>query len=271
MPLPAVMCLRRAVRRTARVALGLALATAVLGAQRPGAMAATFQGRIYDAVSGTPIAGATITATSAGRSARTDSLGRFQLAGLPPGIVRFLIAAPGYQRSPLALPLAPREVMERELELEPTGTAASAGADSTAAQRLPTVPVTAMPGMGNRFIDFERRRATGRGQYRTRDEIEEGQYNSLQDILRNMRGVQMLCGGGSCLAQMVRAPLGCPPQYIVDEREDNDFGPTVALRDLQGIEVYTGAGDVPGEFAGTNAGCGVIVIWTTNGRAQRRK
>jgi len=241
-----------------------------LAAQRPGPLAATFQGRVYDAVAGTPIAGATVTATTAGLSARTDSLGRFQLPGLPPGIVRLLVTAPGYQRGPLTLPFAPREVLERELELEPLG--ATAAPDSGArAQRLPAVPVTAMPGMGNRFIDFERRRATGRGQYRTRDEIDEGQYNSLQDILRNMRGVQMLCGGGSCLAQMVRAPLGCPPLYIVDEREDNAFGPTVALRDIQGVEVYTGAGDVPGEFAGANAGCGVIVIWTTNGRAQRRK
>lgn len=241
-----------------------------LGAQRPAPNAATFQGRIFDAASGAPIVGATITATASGLSARTDSLGRFQLAGLPPGIVRFLVSAPGYQRSPLALPLAPREVMERELELDPQG--AAPAADSAAgAQRLPTVPVTAMPGMGNRFLDFERRRTTGRGQYRVRTEIEEGQFFSLQDVLRTLRGVQMTCGGGACRAQMARAPLGCPPLYIVDEREDNDFGPVVPVRDIQGVEVYTGAGDVPGEFAGTNAGCGVIVIWTTNGRAPRRK
>jgi hypothetical protein len=254
-------------------ALALAAALALLGtalpAQRPGALAATFQGRVYDAASGAPIAGATITATTAGLSARTDSLGRFQLPGLPPGIVRLLVTAPGYQRGPLTLPFAPREVLERELELEPLG--AAAGDSAPRAQRLPTVPVTAMPGMGNRFLDFERRRATGRGQYRTRDEIEAGHFNALSDILRTLRGVQMQCGGGACLAQMVRAPLGCPPQYIVDEREDNDFGPTVAIRDIQGLEVYTGAGDVPGEFAGTNAGCGVIVIWTTNGRAPKKK
>ena len=57
---------------------------------------------------------------------------------------------------------------------------------------------------------------------------------------------------------------------VVDERVDNMFGPLVPVRDIQAIEVYTGASDVPGEFAGTNAGCGVIVIWTTNGRASKR-
>jgi hypothetical protein len=259
----------------AALALGALLlagaAPRALTAQRPGPLAATFQGRVYDAVTGTPLVGATITATSAGLSTRTDSLGRFQLTGLPAGIVRLLVTAPGYQRGPLTLPLAPREVLERELELEPLGATPAAADSGPRAQRLATVPVTAMPGMGNRFLDFERRRATGRGQYRTREEIETGQFNSLQDVLRTLRGVQMVCSGGYCQAQMVRATLGCPPQYIIDEREDNDFGPVVPVRDIQGIEVYTGAGDVPGEFAGSTAACGVIVVWTTNGRAPRRK
>ena len=264
---------RRGARATlVLAALLLALAAPrALAAQRPGPLAATFQGRVYDAVTGTPLVGATITATSAGLSTRTDSLGRFQLTGIPAGIVRLLVSAPGYQRGPLTLPLAPREVLERELELEPLGAAPAAPDSGPRAQRLATVPVTAMPGMGNRFLDFERRRATGRGQYRTRDEIEAGQFNSLQDVLRTLRGVQMVCSGGYCQAQMVRATLGCPPQYIIDEREDNDFGPVVPVRDIQGIEVYTGAGDVPGEFAGSTAACGVIVVWTTNGRAPRRK
>jgi len=257
--------------RHALAALLALLAPMGLVAQRPGALAATFQGRVYDAVTGTPLVGATVTATSAGLSTRTDSLGRFLLAGLPPGLVRLLVTAPGYQRGPLTLPLAPREVLERELELEPLGAGTAAADTGPRAQRLPTVPVTAMPGMGSRFLDFERRRATGRGQYRTRDEIEAGQFNSLQDVLRTLRGVQMVCSGGYCQAQMVRATLGCPPQYIIDEREDNDFGPVVPVRDIQGIEVYTGAGDVPGEFAGSTAACGVIVVWTTNGRAPRRK
>jgi len=33
--------------------------------------------------------------------------------------------------------------------------------------------------------------------------------------------------------------------------------------DIAGIEVYTGAGDLPGEFADFNAQrCGAVVIWT---------
>ncbi|MFN5598688.1 MAG: hypothetical protein ACK5AK_04820, partial [Gemmatimonas sp.] len=94
---------------------------------------------------------------------------------------------------------------------------------------------------------------------------------TLQDAMRSMRGVRFSCAGGTCRAQMVRAPLGCSPEYIVDERVDNAFGPTIPIRDIVGLEVYSGASDVPGEFAGRNSGCGVIVIWTTAGREPRRK
>lgn len=80
------------------------------------------------------------------------------------------------------------------------------------------------------------------------------------------------CGGGtSCFIRMARAPMRCSPQFIVDERVDNEFGSHVSIKDIQGIEVYTGPADVPGEFAGRNAGCGLIVIWTQSRPPRPRK
>jgi outer membrane cobalamin receptor len=35
--------------------------------------------------------------------------------------------------------------------------------------------------------------------------------------------------------------------------------------DIQAIEVYRGAGTLPPEFAGPDAMCGAIVIWTKRG------
>jgi hypothetical protein len=64
--------------------------------------------------------------------------------------------------------------------------------------------------------------------------------------------------------------MHCRPDYVVDERVDNYFGPTVPIRDIEALEVYTGASDVAGEFAGRNAGCGVIVIWTKSGPSRRK-
>ena len=246
----------------------LALLTEPLGAQSANP-AATLRGRILDAVSGAPLVGATVAATTTGASVQTDSAGRYRIDGLKVGIHRFLVSAAGYNRGSVSLAFAPREVMERDLELDPVGRTLSAE-DSAKAQILPTVPVTAPMSAGRRFDDFERRRTTGRGQYLTRTQLEEGQFGTLQDAMRPLRGVRYSCAGSTCLVQMARAPLGCSPDYVVDERVDNMFGPLVPVRDIQGIEVYTGASDVPGEFAGTIAGCGVIVIWTTNGRAAKR-
>ncbi len=239
---------------------------------------AEFRGRVLDATTGRGIPDATVVVTTSGGSARTDSLGQFRLPNLKAGIHRFLVSAAGYSRGTLSLAFAAREVMERDLELEAAAAAAPVAAaagepakDTSKAQALPGVDVKADPALGRRFADFERRRTTGRGQYRTRAELESGQFYTLQDAMRTMRGVRFNCAGNSCRAQMVRAPLGCSPEYIVDERVDNSFGPTIPVRDIVGLEVYTGVSDVPGEFAGRNSGCGVIVIWTTSGREPRRK
>ena len=254
-------------------ALLLTGAPAALTAQNT----AELSGRILDAVSGKGITNATVAVTTSGASVRTDSLGRYRIEGLRPGIHRFLVSADGYARGAVSLAFAAKERMARDLELEPATTSAAdtasrfATTDTAKAQALPTVPVTADPSLGRRFADFERRRATGRGQYRTREELEKANSYTLQDAMRSMRGVRFSCAGGTCRAQMVRAPLGCSPEYIVDERVDNAFGPTIPIRDIVGLEVYSGASDVPGEFAGRNSGCGVIVIWTTAGREPRRK
>lgn len=256
----------------------LALGSAPLGAQST----ATLTGRVLDAVSGLPLRDATVTVLTTGGSAQTDSLGRFEVRGLKVGIHRFLVSASGYARGSMSLAFAAKERMERDLELEPAATppapavAGAAGAPGVkssrdSAQALPEVDVSANAPLGRRFADFERRRAMGRGQYRTREELEAGNIYTLQDAMRSMRGIRFNCAGGACRAQMVRAPMGCSPEYVVDERVDNAFGPLIPIRDIVGLEVYTGAADVPGEFAGRNSGCGVIVIWTTAGREPRRK
>ncbi|RMH14199.1 MAG: hypothetical protein D6701_11515, partial [Gemmatimonadetes bacterium] len=47
------------------------------------------------------------------------------------------------------------------------------------------------------------------------------------------------------------------------ERGDLDL---IRPEDIEAIEVYRGASEVPAEFGGSDAGCGAIVIWTRRGR-----
>jgi hypothetical protein len=146
---------------------------------------------------------------------------------------------------------------------------------SSVPQGLPAVAVTApAPIVNYRLVDFERHKRTGLGQYLTDEEIRSSNASNLQDATRGMRGVNLHCGGsefGGCRIQMVRAPINCQPEYVVDGRVDNVFGPLTPIRDIVALEIYTGAADVPGEFAGPKAGCGVVVIWTRSAPARRQR
>ncbi len=239
---------------------------------------ATLKGVVTDAVTQQPVNGARVVIAATGRYATTDSLGVFELREIPSGVIRFFFTAPGYPRTSVVLALAKGETMVQRFELESIAAEAaatgSAAGDSAAGrvQRLPATEVIGEASRGVRYEDFERRLKTGRGQYVTREVIEERAYNNLSDAVRGLRGVAIECGGSrGCLIRMARSLPGCYPQYVVDGRPDNFFGPNVAVRDIEGIEVYTGAADVPGEFAGTDAGCGVVVIWTRNGPPPPRR
>jgi len=114
-----------------------------------------------------------------------------------------------------------------------------------------------------RFADFERRRQAGIGAFITQEQIERANPSSLIDVLVSVRGVQQVCTGNDCVAKMVGSPPGCYPQYYIDGRESTPyFARHTPPLDVRGIEIYRGSSETPGEFEGSNSGCGVIVIWT---------
>ena len=233
-------------------------------------------GAVIDKSTGAPLAGVTVVNLLDGRSLITDSSGTFRFVKLPAGIARFLFRVEGFPQQGLVVALAQGEAMQRSVELDSTRTTATAPPPPplprSGVQQLALVTVAETPSLGPRYANFERRKKTGAGQYMVREQIEQMGANMLTDVVRSMRGVTLDCGGGrGCTIRMVRAPMQCPPEYVVDDNVDNMFGPTVPVRDIEAIEVYTGAADVPGEYAGRNAGCGVIVIWTKSGPPQRKK
>jgi hypothetical protein len=135
----------------------------------------------------------------------------------------------------------------------------------TDATPLPSVGVTAQAPGAYRYVAFERRRKTGRGRYLTEDDIiSMGAYN-VPDAVKNFPGVLYECDSEGCWVRFSRAPARCLPEYIVDDQVMNDFGRWTPIRDIVAMEIYQGPADVPGEYSGSNAGCGVIVIWTRNG------
>ena len=225
-------------------------------------------GSVVDKVNGAPIADAVVVFLGDGRAATADSTGKFHFENLPSGLLRFTVRAKGFPSGKLLIALAKSETMERQVELDSVTVAVT----TNNAQPLPKMNVEAAASLGPRFANFERRRATGAGHYMVADEIDKSGFTNLQEVVRGMRGVTVECGGGlGCHIRMARAPMQCPPEYVVDDNVDNMFGPSIPVRDIQALEVYTGPTDVPGEYAGRNAGCGVIVIWTKSGPQRRRK
>jgi Carboxypeptidase regulatory-like domain/TonB-dependent Receptor Plug Domain len=222
---------------------------------------ARLSGRVVDSASAAAVPGALIILAPNGRRASSDSAGLYTIQGLPAGTHRLQVRAIGF---------AP---VELTVELEPGADARQTIAlPSLAPQSLDPVTVaeTTTPAE-RRLVDFERRRRTGRGQYLTEEEIRRAGAANLRDALRGMRGVTEECWGsdGGCRVHMVRARHNCPPEYVVDGHTNNTFGALTPIRDIVALEVYTGPSDVPGEFAGTYAGCGVVVIWTRSGPAPR--
>lgn len=223
--------------------------------------AARLQGHLVDHATSRGIAGGEIRLVSDGRTITTDSLGAFSFGALPGGAMNFVVSATGFPSTHYLIDIAAGGTAVRTIELDSTEAAGTAS--------LPAVKSEAdAPVRNYRLIDFERRRKTGRGQYLTESEITQSHASKLADLTRGMRGVDLDCSGHrftGCRIHMARAPQGCSPDYVIDGRVNNSFGPSTPIGDIVALEVYTGPSDVPGEFAGTTAGCGVVVVWTRSG------
>ena len=247
-------------------ALLLVIAAVVPRAAIAQASIGHLSGTVIDHATGAGLAAADIQLVDDGRRVVTDSVGDYAFPGLPAGIVRFLVRARGFPTTRVAVALVRGERLSRIIELD------SATVRGDPAQALPRVSVAAPAAPAPRYADFERRRLNGRGQYLVKEDLEKAGYASLQDAMRGLRGVNVDCGAGNfCAIRMARAPMRCSPEYIIDERTDNTFGPSTPIRDIEGIEVYTGPSDVPGEFAGRHAGCGVVVVWTRSGPSPKKQ
>jgi carboxypeptidase-like protein/TonB-dependent receptor-like protein len=192
--------------------------------------------------------------------------GAFQVAQVPTGRQTLEITMLGYTPKVMAVDIAAGATLYVSLALEPLA--------------LEPVKVTGdasfSPGLGG----FEERRARGNGRYFTRADIERMQARQVTDVLRRVPGMQIHIGsgafsGGSQTAQTGRnvggASRTCPMAYYVNGapfRVSNDvpINHYVAPDDVAGIEVYTGASQIPPQFNSSmfNSRCGVVVIWTRN-------
>jgi hypothetical protein len=236
-----------------RVAPGLvaALQLAIAGAASAQSRSSGIIGRIFDEHTKEAMTQGLIFLDSVRHDVPISTQGRFVLISVKPGPHRVEIRAVGYRPHVLEIALADGQVLERQFPMFFTG------------DKLPDLTVEARNSkLLPRFNDFERRRQQGLGFYITREDIKAKGYMNMGDALRTVQGVRVDCGVVECSVHMVRSTAGCFPTYYVDGHLARSFAESTPITDVQGIEVYRGAAEMPGEFSGSGAMCGVIAIWT---------
>jgi len=234
------------------LAPALLAALASLIAPASGVSQATVRGRVIDSEMGTPLAGATVQVGKSGPAVKTDSGGVFVAQNVTPGVIEIEIRQIGFEPGTFDIRIPASGVVQGVFPLDFNG------------YMLPAVVVEARAAaLMPRYNDFEQRRQRKMGAYLRWDELKKQGVSSIGDALRTVRGVRMECDQQrfECYAHMARTPQ-CEPTWYIDGVEVHSFHENTPINDVYGIEVYRGAGEVPAEFAGSNAACGVTVVWT---------
>jgi hypothetical protein len=231
----------------------------VLAAQQVAAQ--TVRGKLLDQYTNQPIPNATITLVKpdnspVGVTAKSGNDGSFSIRAPGPGVYRLRAELPGYVAAATpAFELAQGDqlninwrLLAGVVSLRPIAIVGNARATSP---RL------------KGFYDRAQRR--GFGYFITREKIDQLRPFRVTDLLRTVPGLQVvpsLRGFGD----LVRTTEGCTPAVYLDGSRFPLMGESiddiVNPMSLEGIEVYPHTAEVPAEFQGPFANCGVIALWT---------
>lgn len=222
-------------------------------------------GRVTDD-RGTALVGAEVRLLGSGRVTTTNQRGVFVLEDVSPGMEVIQAQAMGYavQRESVRILGGRAQEVDVRLAVNPV--------------ELAPILVSVRPRRW--FSDrqgLEQRIALGAGYIMLREDIEERAPQVLGEALRGIPGVSVTrLGGGISGTYQIQlrgaanlANQACNPQVWVDGIKwgnDGSIFRDIQAFDIEAIEVYRGAAEVPGEFSGQDARCGVIVVWTRRGR-----
>lgn len=222
-------------------------------------------GRVTDE-GGSALVGAEVRLVGQGRVTATNDRGVFLMDGVPSGVEVIEVAALGYATQREAIRVMGGRAQQVDVRL------------STEPLELAPILVSVRPRRW--FLDrrgLEQRIALGAGYIMLREDIEARAPQVLGEALRGIPGVSVTrLGGGVTGEYSVQlrgaanlANQACNPMVWVDGVNWGNDG--AVFRDLpafelEAVEVYRGAAEVPGEFSGQDARCGVVVVWTRRGR-----
>ncbi len=122
--------------------------------------------------------------------------------------------------------------------------------------------------------DFEERRAKGNGVFVSRAEIAARNAARPSDMLRNMRGVNVVRGRVRFVSQAGPQGALCIPDVWLDGARARGMEvDDILASDIEAMELYSNISTVPFEFSARSVNtppCGSIVIWTRTPDAKDR-
>jgi hypothetical protein len=255
----------------AAVLLAVLVGDTVLGApcvaqRQAGAGSAAASGAVSGVVHdslGNILANVEVTATRVARTVRTDTAGRFVLAGLPEGTQDLSVRRLAYSPALVSVDVSAGDTTEVEIEL------------GVVAQKLTAVVIQDDADYMRAMNAFESRRKLGIGHFITRSQIENRRPMLLSDMVRMVPGAVLVpVDNGRSALRFSRSARNCPPQFYVDGMEVFGFSiDDVPPGDVEGVELYAGPAGLPPEFNRMHSTsiCGVVVIWTRVPGSDRKK
>ena len=227
---------------------------------------------VYDFLSGQPVDSVTVTDLISGLSARTTPTGTASLFFLPDGGSLVRLRKLGYQPQNLEVHISPADTEPLTVLLEP-------------ATMLPTVvsrdsaPRYISPALGG----FEQRQRSGFGSFIDEAEMRKKENWTMANLVTShfsglmtavsphgeeyVTSTRKMCAG---LALARCSQPNCYPSVYVDGIQYHSTaragGNAVDLSkwspmDFEAAEFYSSV-EVPGQFAGINQECGVLLLWT---------
>lgn len=221
-------------------------------------------GRVLDSLTAAPIAAATVmlldsTDTAVAR-AETDSVGLFFFQAPGAGLYRVHADRMGYE-----------EILTEHLPLRDAGSL-------ELLVRLAPLPVEVEGLLVETEAEARRLRLEREGFYRRQEwapgyffdeeEIQKWRPTFISDLLQRVPGVRLHRQLGEVRVFSARRTGSCPMKIVLDgfkvDTVGGDLDFLVHPDRVIGMEIYPGAGGVgaPVQHRGTDAPCGILMIWT---------
>jgi len=246
-------------------------------------------GRVLDAQSGAPLGNAEI--NLAQKRATTDSSGAYRLADVPAGVHALTVRRLGYESLQQNVSVITGAESETDFRLTRVS---SLDTVRTTAAATPIPNASVSPAMRQ----FEERRKTGNGKFITEETLRENDNRTLGNLLKRLSGIRVYVYNGGEYVQSSRAagvgkagsllggvqaqppradparidsPRGCWVSVYMDGLSiynggSSEVAPDVSkilVRDVAGVEFYSGSGTLPAQFSAIKGSeCGVLLLWS---------